>query len=62
MNKINVLLSVDEFDIHFQKMVNDLQEYASVDVVDLENYSLSGYDIFIGKKLQEENNTLLPYS
>lgn len=54
MNKINVLLSVDEFDIHFQKMVNDLQEYASVDVVDLENYSLSGYDIFIGKKLQEE--------
>ena len=54
MKKLNILLSVDEFDIHFQKMVNNLQEYANVDVVDLENYTLSGYDIFIGKKLLKE--------
>ena len=48
---IKILLSISELDSSFQKMIDMLSEYAIVDVVDLSNYSLAGYDIFIGKKL-----------
>jgi phosphoglycerate dehydrogenase-like enzyme len=48
---IRILLSVSELDESFEKMVVSLREYATVDVVDLSNYSLADYDIFIGKKL-----------
>ena len=51
MEKIKILLSVAELDKSFEKMVASLKEYATVDVVDLVNYSLADYDIFIGKKL-----------
>ena len=50
---IKILLSISELDSSFQKMVEILSEYATVDVVDLNNYSLAGYDIFIGKKLSK---------
>lgn len=51
---IRILLSISELDKSFEKMVASLQEYATVDVVDLSNYSLADYDIFIGKKLSAE--------
>ena len=50
---IRILLSIAELDPSFQKMVDILSEYATLDVVDLNNYSLAGYDIFIGKKLSK---------
>ena len=50
---IKILLSVSELDKSFLKMVEMLRQYATVDVVDLTNYSLQGYDIFIGKKLSK---------
>ena len=48
---VKILLSISELDKSFQKMVEILSQYATVDVVDLSNFSLKGYDIFIGKKL-----------
>ena len=48
---MKILLSISELDSSFSKMVEILSQYATVDVVDLTNYSLKGYDIFIGKKL-----------
>ena len=53
MEKIKILLSIAELDKSFEKMVASLQEYATVDVVDLVDYSLADYDIFIGKKLSK---------
>ena len=54
MNKdIRILLSVSKVDKSFEKMISTLSEISTVDVVDLENYSLKDYDIFIGKKLLE---------
>lgn len=53
MEKVRILLSIAEFDKSFEKMVASLKEYATVDVVDLSNYSLADYDIFIGKKLSK---------
>ena len=53
MKDIKILLSVSELDESFKKMVSTLSESAQVDVVDLQNYSLADYDIFIGKKLPE---------
>lgn len=53
MKDIKILLSISELDDAFSKMVESLREYASVDVVDLQNYSLADYDIFIGKKLSK---------
>ena len=50
---IRILLSIAELDPSFQKMVDILSEYVTLDVVDLNNYSLAGYDIFIGKKLSK---------
>ena len=51
---IKILLSITELDRSFTKMVETLNQYATVDVVDLNNYSWKGYDIFIGKKLSKE--------
>ena len=51
MKDIKILLSISELDDAFTKMIESLREYASVDVVDLQNFSLADYDIFIGKKL-----------
>jgi phosphoglycerate dehydrogenase-like enzyme len=53
MKDIKILLSISELDDAFSKMVESLREYASVDVVDLQNFSLADYDIFIGKKLSK---------
>jgi phosphoglycerate dehydrogenase-like enzyme len=53
MKDIKILLSISELDDAFSKMVESLKEYASVDVVDLQNYNLADYDIFIGKKLSK---------
>ena len=50
---LKILLSISELDDSFQKMVERLSEYATVDVVDLVNYSLADYDVFIGKKLSK---------
>lgn len=54
MSDIKILLSISGLDSSFSKMVEILSQYATVDVVDLSNYSLAGYDIFIGKKLSKE--------
>ena len=48
---IKILLSISGLDSSFSKMVEILSQYATVDVVDLSNYSLAGYDIFIGKQV-----------
>ena len=53
MKDIKILLSISELDDAFTKMIESLREYASVDVVDLQNFSLADYDIFIGKKLSK---------
>lgn len=49
--QVRILLSVAELDPSFNKMVETLKDYATVDICDLTNYSLKDYDIFIGKKL-----------
>lgn len=54
MEKKKILLSIQEMDESFQQMINTLKEYAIVDVVDLENYELTDYDVFIGKKLNKD--------
>ena len=51
MEKLNILLSVSEYDIHFQQMKEELSNYANVDVYLNDDYSLNNYDIFIGKLL-----------
>ena len=54
MEKKRILLSIQEMDEPFSKMVSVLKEYAEVEVCDLDNYSLKDIDIFIGKKLKKE--------
>lgn len=54
MEKKRILLSIQEMDEPFFKMVSVLKEYAEVEVCDLDNYSLKDIDIFIGKKLKKE--------
>ena len=54
MEKLNILLSVSEYDVYFKSMKEELSKYANVDVFDNDNYSLRNYDIFIGKLLNEE--------
>lgn len=46
-----ICLSIAERDEEFEKMIDTLQKYAKVTVVGLDNFSLQGFDIFIGKKL-----------
>lgn len=52
--KIKILLSIQSKDKEFTDMVNKLTEFAYVDIVNLVDYSLEGYDIFVGKKLSKE--------
>ncbi|MBE7017962.1 MAG: hypothetical protein E7420_07425 [Ruminococcaceae bacterium] len=52
--KPKICLSISKLDSAFEKMLEELKKYADVDLVDLDGFSLKGYDIFIGKKLSEE--------
>ena len=54
MSKPRILLSVAEMDEAFETMRTALAAYADITVVGLDGYSLSGADIFIGKKMSEE--------
>lgn len=51
MKPIRICLSVSLMGPEFEKMAEQLRQYAEVDVVGLDGYSLAGYDVFIGKKL-----------
>ncbi|MBQ3528293.1 MAG: hypothetical protein IJA52_07075 [Clostridia bacterium] len=54
MKSIRICLSVAELDSAFEEMVSKLSAIAEIDTVGLSFFSLSGYDIFIGKKLTKE--------
>ncbi len=54
MEKCKILLNVDVYDEYFQKMVKELAKYSKIDVAIGDNYTLTDYDIFIGKKLSKE--------
>lgn len=49
-----ICLSVSGMDAEFERMAAELSQYADVEIVGLEDFSLKGADIFIGKKLSEE--------
>lgn len=46
-----IALSIAKMDDAFKKMKEQLENIAQVDVLDLSEHNLSGYDIFIGKRL-----------
>ena len=46
-----ICMSVGQMDEAFEKMRKELEKIAAVDVADLSERDLAGYDIFIGKKL-----------
>ncbi len=50
---IKICLSISKQDSDFEKMIKTLSAYAEVDVVGIEDFSLRGYHIFIGKQLRE---------
>ena len=50
-SKLKILLSIQEKDAAFDKMVKTLSKVATIDVSNLTDYSLKDYDVFIGKKL-----------
>ena len=52
---MKICLSIAQEDEAFRTMVEQLSRYADVDVVGLDDYDLSGYDIFIGKKMSAES-------
>ena len=54
MKSIKICLSVSAMDAEFSKMATALCDYAQVDVVGLDGFSLEGYDIFVGKKLRSK--------
>ena len=54
MTKLKILLSISELDEAFKEMVDELSKYATVDIANLNDYSLKDYDIFIGKKLSKK--------
>ena len=51
---MKICLSIAQEDEAFRTMVEQLSRYADVDVVGLDEHDLSGYDIFIGKKMSAE--------
>ncbi len=51
---MRICLSVGQMDDSFEGMKKELDKLAEVEVVDLGEHDLSGYDIFIGKKLSAE--------
>lgn len=50
---MKICLSIGKDSAEFQPMIDQLRQYAQVDVVGLTGYDLSGYDIFIGKRMSE---------
>ncbi len=48
---MKICLSIAKADEAFEKMVDTLSNYAQIDVVGLSGYDLTGYDIFIGKRM-----------
>ena len=48
---MKICVSIDKMDPEFQKMVDTLTAYAEVDVVGLSGFDLTGYDLFIGKRM-----------
>ena len=54
MKKYKILLNIDDYDEHFQNMDKELSKYSQVDVIIGDNYTLTDYDIFIGKKLNKD--------
>ena len=48
---MRICLSISQEDDAFRSMIRQLTPYAQVDVVGLSDYDLTGYDIFIGKKM-----------
>lgn len=51
---MKILLSVSNMDSSFQKMKDELEKVASVDVCGVSDFSLKGYDLFIGKKMTSD--------
>lgn len=51
MDKIRICLSIEKTDAAFEKMIDELSPFAEVVTVGLSNFSLAGFDIFIGKTL-----------
>lgn len=51
---LKIILSVQKMDKDFKHMVNMLSQFATVEVVGLDGFSLADADIFIGKKLSAE--------
>lgn len=54
MKDVKICLSIGAMDPQFRQMQQTLSGYAQVDVTGLGDFSLKGYDIFIGKKLDTE--------
>lgn len=50
---MKICLSIGKDSTEFQPMIDKLSAYAQVDVVGLTGYDLTGYDIFIGKRMSE---------
>ena len=50
---MKICLSIGKDSPEFQSMIGQLREYAQVDVVGLTGFDLSGYDVFIGKRMSE---------
>ncbi len=50
---MKICLSIGKMDAAFSGMVETLQKYGDVDVFGLDGFSLSGYDIYIGKKMSD---------
>lgn len=48
---MKICLSIAKEDEEFRKLIAKLSAYAQVDVVGLSGYDLTGYDIFIGKRM-----------
>lgn len=48
---MKICLSIAKEDEEFRRMIARISDYAQVDVVGLSGYNLSGYDIFIGKRM-----------
>ena len=49
MDKVRICLSIGKFDKAFEQMVEELSPVAEVTTVGLSDFSLAGFDIFIGK-------------
>ena len=57
MKKLRICLSIAATDEAFAEMIKKLSDYAEVITVGLDDYSLEGVDIFIGKVVNRIENT-----